>query len=192
MDVLAPYRSRTVELPETFRRADVGAAAWWSLLDEGVARPLWGEVAIVTDLAETPARRSVAISELVPARGVVGRQSAVWLHTGRCPPRRIEVLVATRTRRADPHPLRTTAESTFADEDVIDVGSVRATTVQRTGLDLCRHLPLGQALRLLEPLLDVGFDPVLAHARLDRMAGHRGILRARDVLRRVTDPRPAG
>ena len=136
MDVLAPYRVRPVEVPETLRRSDVGAAAWWRLLDDGVVRPLWGDVALAADLAETPERRSVAIAELVPARGVVGRGSAVWLHTGRFPPRRVDVLVATRTRRADPHPLRTTAESTFSDEDVVQVGSVRATTVQRTGLDL--------------------------------------------------------
>ncbi|WP_028046301.1 hypothetical protein [Cellulomonas sp. URHE0023] len=188
MDVLAPYRARTVELPETLRRADVGAAAWWRLLDDGVVRSLWGDVAIAADLEETPARRSGAIAELVPARGVVGRRSAVWLHTGQCPPRRIDVLVPTRTRRADPHPLRVTAESTFAADDVIQVGSVRATTVQRTGLDICRHLPLAQALELLEPLLAAGFDPALARTQLEQLGGHRGILGAREVLRHLTDP----
>lgn len=191
MDVLAPYRSRPLVLPETFRRSDVGAAAWWRLLDDGVIRPLWGEVAIAADLDETPERRSVAIAELVPARGVVGRQTAVWLHTGRFAPRRVDVLVASRARRAEPDPLRTTAEATFEAGDVVQVGAVRATTVQRTGLDICRHLPPGQALRLLEPLLAAGFDPAHGLTQLGRLAGHRGILGARDVLRRVEEPRAA-
>ncbi|WP_426592075.1 hypothetical protein ACPPVS_09740 [Cellulomonas sp. McL0617] len=185
MDVLAPYRSRPLILPETLRRSDVGAAAWWRYLDDGVLRPLWGDVAIAADLEETPARRSLALAPLVPARGVVGRGSAVWLHTGLFPPRRLDVLVASRSRRADPHPLRLTAEATFGPDDVEPVGLVRATTVQRTGIDVCRQLPLGEALRLLEPLLTVGFDPELALEQLDRLAGHRGILGARDALRRL-------
>ena len=46
MDVLASYRVRPVVLPETLTRSDVGAAAWWSLLNDGVIRPLWGEVVV--------------------------------------------------------------------------------------------------------------------------------------------------
>ncbi|WP_028048440.1 hypothetical protein [Cellulomonas sp. URHD0024] len=187
MDLLAPYRPHTVVLPETMRRSDVGAAAWWWLHDVGVVRPLWGDVAIASDLEETAARRSRAIADLVPSRGVVGRQSAVWLHTGQFAPRRVDVLVATRSRRAEPHPLRSTAESTWGADDVVQVGSIRATTVQRTGVDICRHLPPGHALRLLEPLLEAGFDPVHARVQLEGLAGHRGILGARNILRRLTD-----
>lgn len=186
MDVLAAYRVRPLVLPELVRPADVGAAGWWRMLDDGVIRPLWGDVAIAADLDETAARRAAAIAWLVPARGVVGRQSAVWLHTGEFAPRRVDVLVATRARRADPHPLRATAESTFGAHDLVEVGPVRATTVQRTGVDVCRNLPLGHALRMLQPLLAAGFDPGLAHEQLDRLGGHRGIVRARDVLRRLT------
>lgn len=185
MDVLAPYRPRPVALPETVRLTDVGTATWWGLLADDVVRPLWGDVALAADLPETPARRAVAIADLVPARAVVGRQSAVWLHTGRFPPRRVDVLVPARARRADPHPLRVTAEATFEPGDVLRFGPVRATTVQRTGIDICRHVPLGPALALLEPLLGVGFDPEAAHRGLDRLAGHRGTLLAREVLRHV-------
>ena len=187
MDVLAPYRSRPVALPETLRRTDVGAAAWWGLRADGVVRPLWGEVAMAADLTETPQRRAAAIADLVPARAVVGGHSAVWLHTGRFPPRRVDVLVPARGRRADPHPLRVTAEATFGPDDVQQLGAVRATTIQRTGIDLCRHLPPEEALRLLRPLLDAGFDPAAALHRLDRLGGHRGVLRAREILRGLDD-----
>ena len=187
MDVLAPYRSRPVALPETLRRTDVGAAAWWGLRADGVVRLLWGEVAMAADLTETPQRRAAAIADLVPARGVVGGHSAVWLHTGRFPPRRVDVLVPARGRRADPHPLRVTAEATFGPDDVQQLGAVRATTIQRTGIDLCRHLPPEEALHLLRPLLDTGFDSGAALRQLDRLGGHRGVLRAREVLRRLDD-----
>ena len=179
---LEPYRVHPLVLPDTVRREDLGAAAWWALLHDGVVRRLWGDVAIAADLVDTPALRAVGLASLVPARGVVGRQSAVWLHTGQFSPRRVDVLVTAGGRRADPHPLRTTAESGFGPGDIVRLGEVRATTVQRTGVDVCRNLPADEAVPMLEALRSVGFDVGTAIEQLKRLGGHRGVQRARDVL----------
>ncbi len=169
-------------LPRTVSRADVGAAAWFGLLRDGVVRTVWGEVAIAADLTDTPEVRAVALAPLVPARGVVGRRAAAWVHTGVFPPVRVDVLVRTGARRTDPHPERLAAEADLPPHDVILVGRVRVTTVQRTGADLARMLPCDEAVPLLRGLREVGFDAERALEELVELRGQRGVRQARCTL----------
>ena len=96
---LDEFRPVPPVLPRTLNRADVGAAAWFGLLRDGVVRIVWGEVAIAADLADTPELRAVALAPLVPARGVVGRRAAAWVHTGSFPPVRVGRLRVTTVQR---------------------------------------------------------------------------------------------
>ncbi|GEK19943.1 hypothetical protein [Cellulomonas xylanilytica] len=179
---LDAYRTPVPNLPRTVSRDDVGAAAWFGLLRDGVVRVVWGDVAIAADLSDTPEVRATALAALVPARGVIGRGTAAWVHTGRYPPVRVEVLVRTGERRTDPHPARVAAEATLPPSDVVRVGVHRATSVQRTGIDVARMLPQVDAVPTLRALLDVGFEPTHALDRLADLRGHRGIRRAYSTL----------
>lgn len=169
-------------LPRTVSRDDVGAAAWFGLLRDGVVRRVWGDVAIAADLTDTPELRAVALAPLVPARGVVGRRAAAWVHTGCFPPVRVDVLVRTGGRRTDPHPERLAAEADLPTRDVVRVGALRVTTVQRTGADLARLLPRDEAVPMLRGLREVGFDPERALAQLVELRGQRGVRQARSIL----------
>lgn len=184
MTALAPFRSRPahVPVPSTVRREDVGDAAWFGLLRDGVLRPLWQDVAVRADLAETPELRARGLSTLVPTRAVVGRASAAWVHVGGPLPARVDLLFAPGTRRTDPHPLRTAAEAHLSPGDAQPIGPVRVTSVQRTGLDVARSEPPARAAPLLAALRGVGFDPLLALDELARLGPARGVRRARTVL----------
>ena len=176
------FRATVPALPHTVSRDDVGAAAWFGLLRDGVVRLVWGDVAIAADLVDTPEVRASALAPLVPARGVIGRRTAAWVHTGRFPPVRVEVLVRTGERRADPHPARVAAEADLSPADVVRVGAHRATSVQRTGIDIARMLPAAEAVPTLRALQDVGFEPTRALAVLAELRGHRGIRQAHATL----------
>ncbi|WP_315098188.1 hypothetical protein [uncultured Cellulomonas sp.] len=180
---LDEYRATPPVLPRTVSRDDVGAAAWFGLLRDGVVRLVWGDVAIAADLSDTPELRAVALAPLVPARGVVGRRTAAWVHTGCYPPVRVEVLVRTGTRRTDPHPARVAAEAALPAHEVVRVGALRATSVQRTGADVARILPSDEAMPVLRALRTAGFDPESALEQLARLHGQRGVQRARATLR---------
>lgn len=179
---LDDYRPRDLLLPATVRRDDVGPAAWFGLLRDGVVRIVWGEVAIAADLADTPDLRAAALAPLVPARGVLGRRTAAWVHTGWAPPTRVEVLVPTGGRRTDPHPERIAAEAVLAPSDVVRVGGLRATSVLRTGIDVARMLPRDEAVPLVRALERVGFDVRSALEHLANLKGQRGIRRAHSTL----------
>ena len=152
---------------------------------DGVLEQLWGEVAAAGGLDVSPAMRLAALEEVVPVRGVVGRGSAAWVHLGGPPPVRVEVLVPPRGRRTDPDSWRVSAEAPLPPDDVLTLGSGRVTTVQRTGLDVARWLPVDEAFRLLVALSSIGFDPAVAGARLEEASGGRGVRQARELLGRL-------
>jgi hypothetical protein len=165
------------------RRADVSAPVWTGMLLDGTLRPLWDGVAVLAGHVVTPALRLSALEDLVPHRGVVGRSAAVWVHGGGTRPDKVAVLVRPGSRRPDPHPVRRAAQGPLPDEDVLDLGTGRVTTVQRTGLDVARYTAHDdEAARLLSMLLPLGFDPEAAAAALGRLPGERGVQRARERL----------
>ncbi|QTE28035.1 hypothetical protein [Pengzhenrongella sicca] len=186
-------------IPEVLAVPDLGPIAWQALLRDGVTRRVWGEVAIPADRAETPAVRGAATRPLVPPRAVVGRAAAAWVHAGGPAPDRIDVLVRPSGRRPDPHPQRCPHECVLPADDVVGVGPVRVTTVERTAVDIARWLPAPAAVPLLERLArDAGLRPGHALGLLDALAGHRGRRAARTTLRQLHEdlepgphPRPA-
>lgn len=180
---LSAYRPAVAEerVP-LLRRDHLPPAAWTGMLLDGAIVPLWGGVAICAGHETTAALRLAALSPLVPRRGVVGRAAAAWVHAGGAPPDKVDVVVPPGVRRANPHPRRRAAEGPLPDDEVLDLGTGRVTTVLRTGLDVARYLTPEDAGPLLVRLLAVGFDPDRALAALDAVPGERGVLRARAVL----------
>jgi hypothetical protein len=163
----------------------LGPVTYQALLRDHVTRRVRGDLAIPADVTTTPELRAAALASLVPERCVVGRQAALWVHTGSHEPPRVAVLVGPRVRRPDPHPGRTTHECELRPADVIRFGGVRVTTVQRTGLDLARWFPVDEALTLLAPLSTHGFDPGAALIALERLAGYAGVRHARTAIGRL-------
>jgi hypothetical protein len=163
----------------------LGRVAHQAMLLDGITRRVRDDLTVPADVAVTPELRIASLAALVPSRCVVGRQAALWVHTGAHEPLRVAVLVGPRVRRPDPHPGRTTHETELTDADVVTLGNVRATSVQRTGLDLARWFPGDEALRLLAPLCDQGFDAVSALQELDTLGGYAGVREARSTLVRV-------
>jgi hypothetical protein len=176
-------------VPSVVRFADVGVAGWHALLRDGVLHHVWGDLAIPADRRATATERADALRPLVPARAVVGRVAAAWVHTGVGPPTVIDLLIPAGRRRLAPHPHRRTHESELPEQDLVDVGGVRLTSVARTGIDLARwDLGRGaQAADALDALVALGFDPRTALRRLDRLGGQRGLRAARRYLETMVD-----
>ncbi|WNB87351.1 hypothetical protein [Cellulomonas sp. ATA003] len=173
-------------LPDHVRMADVGPVGWQVLVRDGVLRPVWGDVAAPAAVPPGPHVRARAVRPLVPPRAVLGRAGAVWVHADGPVPPRFDVLVAPRVRRPAPHPLRVPHECPLPPADVVRLGGVAVTTVERTAVDVARHLPLDEAVTLLVRLA--------VHARLDLRAALRaaaelgprhGGPRVREVLARA-------
>ncbi|RYV52849.1 hypothetical protein [Pengzhenrongella frigida] len=168
-------------VPEWFDLREIGPVLWQTLLRDGLATHVWGDLAVPADRPPTPQIRARAVRGLVPPRGAVGRASAVWLHTGGVQPGRIDVLVAPQARRPGPHPLRSPHECVLPAEDVVVVGSLRVTTVERTAIDVARWV--GEPGELIERLVRLAdLDPARALDRLDALSGHRGVAEARTAL----------
>ncbi|HEY0118336.1 MAG TPA: hypothetical protein VGC04_06130 [Cellulomonas sp.] len=182
---LLAYRPTGADCSPLVRREEVPGPVWTGMVLDGALVPLWDGVAVRAGVEVTPAIRLAAVGGLVPRRGVVGRASAAWVHAGGPRPDRVDVLVPVGARRTDPHPARRAAEGPLPDEDVLDLGPGRVTTVQRTGLDVARYAPAEEAMGRLAGLIAVGFEPGTALAALDRLRGERGTLRARAVLLRL-------
>lgn len=173
-------------VPEWFDAREVGPVLWQTLIRDGLAVPVWGHLAVPADRPPTPEVRALAVRALVPPRGVVGRASAVWVHTGGARPTRIDVLVAPQARRPDPHPQRVPHECVLPADDVVGVGPLRVTTVERTAIDVARWSRGPETGVLLARLVRLArLDPARALSRLDALPGHRGVVEARAALRAV-------
>lgn len=181
-NALLRYRATSVEVRPLVRRSELSAAEWTGMLLDRARLPIWDGVAICTGHEVTPELRLAALSTLVPQRGVVGRAAAAWVHAGGPRPTKVDVVVPPGVRRPDPHPLRRAAEGPLPDEDVLDLGPGRVTTVQRTGVDVARFAAPGDAVRLLVGLLPLGFDPHAALAGLRELRGGRGVQRASTLV----------
>ncbi|OIQ65991.1 hypothetical protein GALL_524470 [mine drainage metagenome] len=173
--------------PTVVLRDDVGAIGWQVLLREGALEHVWGDLAVPADQPPSPVERARALASQVPARAVVGRSAAAWVHTGLIPPTTLDLLVEPGHRRLAPDPSRRTRECPLPRTDVDDLGGVRVTSVQRTGLDLARWgAPTDPTLLIeLDALLDLGFDPHKALDALTHLTGQRGLRTAREVLARL-------
>lgn len=177
-----PPRPLTLTAPALVTPDTWGPVAYRALLAEKAIVPVWGELAVPAGHHVQPADRARALRPVVPPRCVVARTSAAWVHTGGEPPARVAVLVAPRTRRPDPHPVRLVHEAPLPDADLVLLGGVRVTTLERTAADVARWCGQEQAQALLRALLAAGLDVGGALRRLDAAPGRRGVPRARALL----------
>jgi len=159
--------------PRVVGPADFGAAAaFTALVTQGYLREIWNGRAVASDVPVTPAIRADALFgslSTAARRCVIGRASAVWIHTGAHRPRRADLLVPAGIR-LDP-------------DEWVTVGPLRVTSICRTAADVARWLPLSVAAALLATLADhPHFDGACAAAVLAREHGHRGVRHALTVL----------
>lgn len=183
-----------------FRRSDA-LAAGWSDADWRAMRRL-GEVREILDRVYVDARapddsdlRVRAVALVVPPDGVLSRASAAWVlgvdvrepgeHLA---PVRLECAVpvgVTPPRR----PGVTAYVQDLCGEDVVEVGAgVRVTSPLRTGLDLARGRDKGTGLAALDAFVRAGLttQEELA-AAVERFAGGRGVVQARELVQ-IVDP----
>jgi hypothetical protein len=173
--------------PRVLRPVDVGAAAGFkALVTQGYLEEIWTDRAVASDVPVTPAIRADALAgSLSPAarRCVVGRASAVWIHTGAHRPRRAALLVPPGVRIPAPDVGYVAHETRLNPDEWVTIGPLRVTDVCRTAADVARWLPLAVAAALLATLADhPRFDAARAAAVLADAHGQRGVRHALSVL----------
>lgn len=173
-----PRRLRT-DVPERLTPDVLGPVAFAALRLDGLVTPVWGDLAVPACSPAGPADRAAALAPLVPARCAVGRLAAAWVHTGVPAPGRVEVLLAPRARRPDPHPLRIPHEVRLAGSEVTVLAGVRVTTAERAALDVARWADPALAVVALHALHAAGVD--LGRV-LDRLLDLTGAPRVRRAL----------
>jgi len=146
-------------------------------------------VYLPASLADDLDARVAAVARLLPSGAAVARESAAWLlGVDVRPPERwqnpplLECVVPLGAVR----PQRPGVNAFISDlppDDVVDVNGVPCTTPTRTALDLARWRPRFIGLGAVDALTHAGLTTV---AELDsaaaRLAGHRFIRRAREVI----------
>ena len=172
--------------PAVLRRAAVPAGTWTGLTRDRAYRPVGWGLAVRTDLPTTALLRVEAFAGRVPTRATIGRAAAAWVHVGGQAPPRLDLLVPPGGRRVDPRPDLQSHEALLGRGDVVLLAGQRVTSVQRTGLDIARHLPTAQAADWLQALLAAGFDAGAARRRLDGLGRERGVRQANVLLAGLT------
>ncbi len=170
-------------LPDLLSPADVGGVVpWRALCRDGALVPLWNLVAHRATIPAGPVLRAGALATVLHGQVVVGGTAAAWVHCGGPPPRRVTALHKARTHRPWPDPAVRILQATLLANEVVNVGGVSVTSVQRTGLDVARDADTSAALAWLARLGAVGFDVPSARLALERRPRWHGRNRIREVL----------
>lgn len=145
-------------------------------------------------IADDPVARARAVGLVLPAGAALARSAAAWLHgvDPRGPgqlssPLTVECLVPV----GQTVPVRAglvARESALCGDDVTHLLDVPVTTPDRTALDLARYLPPFMGLAVLDAFAHAGLvQPEELGARVEGLAGQRGIRQARRLIR-LADP----
>lgn len=178
-------------IPDVRQRAEMGR-----LVGDGLLRRVTGRILVRSDVPDTLALRARAVrlaltgpghgsSEEVIDRGVVGFQTAAWIHAGgdSGPENRgIDLVIPPGTHRPR---LREAVvhEHRLGPRDVETMCGVRLTTPVRTAADLVRTLPSDQALVALDRLRSTcGVRVIDVVEQFDRMPRCRGVARGRRLV----------
>lgn len=154
---------------------------WQTLCRDGVVVEVRPGFALVAGVSETSADRARTLLDAVPTDVVVAREWAVWVHTGGRPPRpprRICVVYRPGTSRPRSVPGMDAVQATLRPWDVVTVGSLVVTSLERTAMDVATWSTGPQAVQDLARLRAGGADLAAAVGRLGRSAGWRGAERA--------------
>ncbi len=155
-------------MTEIFHAARADRAELARLAADGLLRPLLADVYVSLDTG-------------VDAGAVVGLEAAAWLHAGGEGPDVVDVFLS--GRRGRPLPRIRVHEVRLEVRDVETIGRVRVTGPARTAADLCRTRSTDRALADLNRLrASTGLSPRAVRAVLDRLARHRGVPHAREVV----------
>jgi len=152
------------------------------MLRDGVLLAVTDGVAVTGPRPPGRDDRARAVATALPRHGVVGRDSAAWVHSGRRPPSRTCVLVPVGIRRPDPRPDRWCAETTFGDDDVVLLDGVPVTSLVRTAVDVARWYDGTTGAGLLADLVGAGLDLAAVRRRLVALAGRPHVRRALDTV----------
>jgi hypothetical protein len=147
---------------------------------DGLVVELWPGTLRALDLAHGAAGRSGAVTDLVPSGAVLAYQAAVWVHTGRHRPERLDVVLTGGRHRSTPD-VRMHAER-LPPLDVVRIGGRAVTSPGRTAVDIARRSRASDVPGLLAALSAVGLSPAEVRTALERATGMRGTPRARQLL----------
>jgi len=177
-DVLDDLGDDAPSPPVLLYRADIPPDTWAGLLADGHYRRLTDGCALRADVTEDVEHRACALPGPLPARSVVARTSAAWVHLGGVAPGRVD-LVVPPGRRVDPSLDWRCTEATLTAADVVTVGGHPVTTVTRTLFDLAFAPDAAHLWTTLVALCDSGADPASA---LAAVTSQRGSRQARSLL----------
>jgi hypothetical protein len=183
LDWLRPTAIEPVRCLTSDRCADDGDRR------DGLLVEVWPGVLRARDLPPGPAERVAAVHPLLPRGAVVARQAAVWAHTGRHRPRRLDV-VLDGTRHRSTGAVLVHAERLHP-ADVLRIGGGAVTSPARTAVDVARWADPADVADWVAALLLAGLRRADLGTALERAAGLPGIGRARDLLARAV-PRVPG
>jgi hypothetical protein len=171
--------------PAMARAVGIDRPALSRLHSEGhVLRVLRGAY-VASTAADSVSLRAAAVGLLIGPRDLVVDRTAAWVH-GVLPAGPLDLLAPAPSRRASLGGRRR-----LVGRDLIALGGIRVTSPLRTALDLGRLLPPGQALGVLDALVERSFTQVELLAELPRFAGQRGIGQLRSLAAQA-DARSAG
>ena len=172
-----------------FAPSDLGTAAqaWAALVRDADVTELRPGFAVVPGTQVTAGLRALALAHVVPAGVVVGRASAVWVHTGHGDQERVCVLYPPGGHRPrDPRRLQA-CQATVRPWEILTLAtgperSLAVTSLTRTAMDVATWCEPQESAELLTHLVGAGLDVDDALHRLDLVASWRGAERARARL----------
>lgn len=169
---------------EPIREVATGERGMTGLVRDGLLTEIWPGLARANDLAPGPADRARVISHLVPRDGVVVRQAAVWVHTGRHRPARVDVVLVGARRRSTSTTLVHSEE--VGPVDVVRLGGVAVASMARTAVDVARRAGQEDALCWIATLRAAGLDAAELRLATAAASGLPGVARARRLLAPVS------
>jgi hypothetical protein len=156
------------------------------LRQQSIRRVLKG-VFVSAAVPDSVENRASALMLVVPESAVVTDRTAAWLHgvsilprstRHDIPPISIYQRRGTRVRRAEV----IGGKRDLLDRDIMMLGGVQVTTLQRSALDLGRLLWRFDALAALDGFLRLGVTEQELTMELDRFIGFRGVVQLRTLV----------